>query len=160
LENFLFFRIQIQHFEFHRFETGRNRYRAGPVPPVPAVSGPVPAGSVNPGHELSLNIPRETTGGLELRHAPHTSLRLAAFVPSSLLRFVFGQLNKQFRRVAAASRDHAAFCFRVGVPWIRRGDRWQPGDLSPRSAFPRRSLRWVRRVPTGRRGGPKRLKEG
>jgi hypothetical protein len=48
LEIFLFFRIQIQHFEFHQFETGRNRYWAGPVSPVPAVSGPILGGSVNP----------------------------------------------------------------------------------------------------------------
>jgi hypothetical protein len=35
-------------FELHRYQTSRNRYRAGPAPSVPAVSGPVPAGSVNP----------------------------------------------------------------------------------------------------------------
>jgi hypothetical protein len=59
LGDFLFFWIQIQNFELDRYRTGRNRYRAGPVPPVsnryragpvppvPTVSGPVLAGSVN-----------------------------------------------------------------------------------------------------------------
>ena len=32
-----------------RFETGRNRNRSGPVRPVTAVTGPVPAGFFNPG---------------------------------------------------------------------------------------------------------------
>ena len=34
-----------------RFKTGRNRNRSGPVRPVTAVTGPVPAGLVNPGRE-------------------------------------------------------------------------------------------------------------
>jgi hypothetical protein len=50
---FFYFLIQIQNFELDRYRTGWNRCRS--VPPVPAVSGPVPAGSVNPACEPTLS---------------------------------------------------------------------------------------------------------
>ena len=51
--NFLFFEIQIWILNLGRFRTGPNRNRPGPITPVTAVSGPVPVGKFNPGHNWS-----------------------------------------------------------------------------------------------------------
>ena len=49
-----------------RFKTGRNRNRSGPVRPVTAVTGPVPAGLVNPGRD---------TGAVYGSHRSETQMR-------------------------------------------------------------------------------------
>ena len=113
-----------------RFKTGRNRNRSGPVRPVTAVTGPVPAGLVNPGRARGRNRQPPPSAAASASSCHH---KLAT---GGMAETAKGTAGRRTRWVAAGRRGGSRVrpSERVGAGglYLFRFERC-PGVLTPRA---------------------------